>query len=113
SYEQGWRKIPDHGERQVLFLLAVKMENGEHAGPCCETRHCNLEMRKSCLAWEFKMGHLCWFVNGTICQGKPQASWKRKIDLCRKCKVFKSLINAWGLPGEKRTGDGKNRSKYK
>jgi hypothetical protein len=101
SYEQGWRNIPDQVERQVLFLLAMKMESGKHTVPCWETRRCNPEMRKSCPAWEFKMGHLCWFVNGTICQGKPQASWKQKTDLCGKCKVFKSLMHAWGLPGNK------------
>ena len=113
SYEQGWRNIPDQVERQVLFLLAMKMESGKHAAPCWETRRCNPEMRKSCPAWEFQMGYLCWFINGTICQGKPQASWKQKIDLCRKCKVFISLTKDWGLPRETKAGDGEKGSKNK
>lgn len=113
SYEQGWRNIPDQVERQVLFLLAMKMESGKHTAPCWDTRRCKPEMRKSCPAWEFKMGHLCWFVNGTICQGKPQTSWKQKIDLCRKCTVFTSLMKDWDLPGEQRISHGNKGSKKK
>jgi len=31
SFEQGWRKIPAHVERQTLFLLAMKMGSREQA----------------------------------------------------------------------------------
>ena len=98
SYEQGWRNIPAQVERQIFFLLAVKMDSGRNNAPCWEIRGCNPELRRICPAWEFKMGHLCWFINGTICQGKPQASGRQKIDLCRKCSVFTSLMKDWGLP---------------
>jgi DNA-binding XRE family transcriptional regulator len=105
SYEQGWRSIPAQVERQVLFFLAMKMDTSKNRAPCWEIRCCNPEMRKSCPAWEFKSGHLCWFINGTICQGKPQTSWGQKIALCKKCKIFTSLMNYWGLPMEHRTVD--------
>jgi DNA-binding XRE family transcriptional regulator len=105
SYEQGWRSIPAQVERQVLFFLAMKMETYKNRAPCWEIRSCNPDMRKSCPAWEFKSGHLCWFINGTICQGKPQASWGQKIALCKKCKILTSLMNDWGLPEEHRTVD--------
>ena len=98
SYEQGWRNIPAQVERQILFLLSLKMEIYEHCSPCWEIRGCNPEMQSTCPTWEFKSGHLCWFINGTTCQGKPQTSWSQKIILCKKCKVFKSFMNYWGGP---------------
>jgi DNA-binding XRE family transcriptional regulator len=98
SYEQGWRNVPPQTERQMLFFLASKMEDPQEPLPLCwEIRHCTPEMKEACPAWEFKCGHLCWFINGTICQGRPQRSWKQKMALCKKCSVFESLINYWGL----------------
>jgi DNA-binding XRE family transcriptional regulator len=94
SYEQGWRNIPDQVERQILFFLAMKMET--QSSPCWEIRGCTPEMQKSCPAWEFNSGRLCWFINGTVCQGKPQASWRQKMAFCRKCKVFAPLADCWG-----------------
>lgn len=41
SYEQGWRKIPGHVERQVYFLLSRTLQRtGEKksAGTCCNAR---------------------------------------------------------------------------
>jgi hypothetical protein len=35
---------------------------------------------------------LCWFINGTVCHGKIQGSWQKKMNLCRKCEVFQSLM---------------------
>ena len=103
SFEQGWRRIPAHVERQTLFLLAMKMGSREQASPCWEIRRCPPQMREMCPAWEFKSGHLCWFINGTICQGKPRVSWSQKIVLCKKCQVFASLMKRWGLvSGHKR-----------
>src|SRR5512139_3570539 len=75
SFEQGWRGIPAYVERLALFLLATKMGTRERLTPCWEIRRCSPEMREMCPAWEFKSGHLCWFINGTICQGKTRMSW--------------------------------------
>lgn len=96
SYEQGWRNIPDQMERQILFFLAMKMD--EPSAPCWEIRGCSPEMQKACPAREFNSGRLCWFINGTYCQGKPQASWKQKMALCKECKVFIPLMDYWGAP---------------
>jgi len=92
SFEQGWRRIPIHIERQLLFLLTLKQGMAERGRPCWDTRDCAPETRKACPAWEFQVGHLCWFINGTICQGKPQGAWKQKMKLCRKCEVFISAL---------------------
>jgi len=45
-----------------------------------------------CPAWEFQLGNLCWFVNGTICHGEAQEDWQKKMTLCRKCDVFTSMM---------------------
>ena len=69
SFEQGWRNIPPHAERQVLFLLYLKRQP-EAAGqrPCWEARGCGDEQRLQCTAWELRAGNLCWFTNGTVCR---------------------------------------------
>ena len=92
SFEQGWRNIPVHTERQVLFLLALKFSQKEMTRPCWVIKGCPEEIRQNCPAWEFQAGHLCWFFNGTICQGKVQESWQEKMKLCRKCKTSGSLF---------------------
>jgi DNA-binding XRE family transcriptional regulator len=92
SFEQGWRKIPVHVERQVLFLLAQKVAREKQQEPCWSVEKCPMDTRKNCPAWEFQSGYLCWFINGTICHGEAQKSWHEKIEMCRKCKVFRSIL---------------------
>jgi DNA-binding XRE family transcriptional regulator len=92
SFEQGWRNIPVHTERQVLLLLALKTLPSRKDRPCWVTRNCRREVRQECPAWEFHAGHLCCFINGTICQGKMQGSWQKKMKICRECEVFKRML---------------------
>ncbi len=103
SFEQGWRIIPPHVERQALFLLSLKMETQGQLDPCWEITHCPPDIREACPAWEFQSGHLCWFINGTVCQGKPRGSWSEKMTLCRKCDVFVSFMKNCGLCQERKT----------
>ncbi len=92
SYEQGWRTIPVHVERQLYFLLTRKLGGKNGAKPCWETRSCPQEQREQCPAWEFSTGDLCWFINGTICDGTVHATWKEKMKLCRTCDIFKTTL---------------------
>jgi DNA-binding XRE family transcriptional regulator len=92
SFEQGWRNIPVHIERQVLFLLALKKLPRKKDRPCWVIQTCPVETRQKCPAWELRVGHLCWFINGTICQGRVQKSWSRKMKICRQCNVFQSML---------------------
>lgn len=92
SFEQGWRNIPVHVERQMFFLLAMKNKGEKGDSSCWQIRQCPPQQRQNCPAWEFHCGHLCWFINGTICQGKPQANWQKKIKICQKCPVFKEVM---------------------
>ena len=92
SFEQGWRNIPVHIERQVLFLSIMKNSPREKVKPCWVLQTCPMETRRNCPAWEFQSGHLCWFINGTICYGKVQGSWREKMKLCRQCDLFQTLF---------------------
>jgi len=94
SFEQGWRKIPVHIERQVLFLLAQKNTREKGDAFCWDLQRCPPETRQKCPAWEFRCGHLCWFINGTLCHGEVKGSWQEKMEQCRKCKIFKSMISS-------------------
>ncbi len=94
SFDQGWRKVPISIERQMLFLLSMKAMPISRIHPCWQKKGCDLKTRRKCPAWEFQAGHLCWFINGTICGGKNQENWNKKMQLCRQCEVFKPLIPA-------------------
>lgn len=92
SYEQGWRSAPYHVQRQVFFLLSKMRHDDYIHKPCWIIKKCPPERKKHCPAWEFKAGTLCWFVGGTICEGKVHKSWKQKMDICRSCEVLTSLL---------------------
>lgn len=91
SYEQGWRSIPAHAERQILFLLSMKSSK-KNRKACWIVRHCPPESRRNCPAWEFKAGAFCWFINGTLCEGRTQQSWNAKMKICRSCAVMHALV---------------------
>ena len=93
SYEQGWRKITPHVERQMYFLLSRKtIPEGKKSVACWEVRECPEHKRQQCPAWEFRCGELCWFINGTICNGKAQGSWQKKMVMCQQCEVFQKIF---------------------
>jgi len=96
SFEQGWRKVPVHIERQMLFLLVLHKGKTKGVQPCWDVLECPPERRQNCPAWEFNAGHLCWFINGTICKGSPRAGWSSKMITCRRCKVFRNNLGVLG-----------------
>ncbi|MDL2268539.1 helix-turn-helix domain-containing protein [Desulfosarcina sp. OttesenSCG-928-A07] len=102
SYEQGWRSIPVHVERQFYFLLARKISGAQDPCPCWNQRECPEYQREQCPVWEFASGNWCWFVSGTICGGVAYHSWKDKMVQCRTCPVFESILEkidtlAWAV----------------
>ena len=103
SFEQGWRKVPVHIERQMLFLMCTKQGIPRNPRPCWDIRDCSPENREACPAWEFNVGDLCWFINGTICQGKARGSWGKKMKVCRNCEVFSRTMNPRDFRPEGRT----------
>ncbi len=93
SYEQGWRKVPGHVERQVFFLLSrVRGRNLKELKNCWVIKKCPSERKKKCPAYELQAGKLCWFINGTICEGVVQKNWAEKMKICRKCEVLSSFF---------------------
>ncbi|MCG6877714.1 MAG: helix-turn-helix domain-containing protein [Deltaproteobacteria bacterium] len=98
SYEQGWRGVPAHVERQLIFLVASVREGKRNQKQCWVTKKCPPDRKRRCPAWEFQAGNLCWFICGTICEGTLQENWREKIKICRSCEVLSSIIE--GLEGD-------------
>jgi hypothetical protein len=94
SYEQGWRTVPASVERQVFFLVSRKQRDGKPSKNCWQIRNCPDDHKENCPAWEFQTGKMCWFINGTVCNGTIQKTWKEKMAVCRSCKIFKDLTAA-------------------
>jgi hypothetical protein len=92
SYEQGWRTVPTHVERQVFFLASRFEGRSKSRKSCWTVKKCPPDQKRQCPAWEFSSGDLCWFINGTICDGIAQKDWKEKMKICRSCQVFNSMI---------------------
>jgi hypothetical protein len=88
SYEQGWRKIPHHVERQLLFLVSRVINGDKPNDKCWDLMKCPATKQSTCPAREFQSGDLCWFINGTKCHGKAHDSWESKMEACRNCDVF-------------------------
>lgn len=91
SYEQGWRTIPSHVERQLIFLLAKKNPSPTKNGNCWDMRNCPEETKVQCPAWEFNSGDMCWFVSGTICNNTPHTTWDQKMAICKDCVVMQNM----------------------
>lgn len=91
SYEQGWRTIQNHVERQLIFLMAKKLHPHEETRNCWDIQNCPEEKKKQCPAWEFNAGDLCWFIGGTICNNTTHATWDKKMELCKNCVVMKNI----------------------
>jgi hypothetical protein len=93
SYEQGWRRVPAAVERQLYFLTAKQYSQKGKLKPCWQVKKCRPEQKLRCPAWEFGAGEMCWFINGTICDGAAQKDWKEKMKICRSCEVFGPMIS--------------------
>jgi DNA-binding XRE family transcriptional regulator len=91
SYEQGWRNIPVHVERQLLFMLTQRRGEPVITKACWTQKKCPPEIKRHCPAWEFNAGNLCWFINGTLCEGTVHKSWRDKMKVCRSCDVLAPL----------------------
>lgn len=91
SFEQGWRKIPNEIERQVLYVLVMRSTKEQSLKPCWELESCPQDKKEHCPAWELDSGHLCWFINGTICKGRAYGDWSEKMEFCQECQVFQPI----------------------
>jgi len=94
SYEQGWRTIPPHVERQLFYLVLKKRGLLDHQKNCWTIKKCPPETRKACPSWEFQSGDMCWFTCGTLCANEVQGKWAQKMLICRSCEVLAPLLDA-------------------
>ena len=94
SYEQGWRKIPPHIERQMFFLAKTIHNHPFRDKACWTIKNCPPHVKRTCPAWEFQSGNLCWFICGTVCANKIQENWEDKMKICRSCEVLKPILEA-------------------
>jgi DNA-binding XRE family transcriptional regulator len=93
SFEQGWRRVPAHVERQVLLLASLKRSAVDgNVRPCWELKNCPDEWKDHCIVWELKARHFCWFLSGTFCQGRTNKSWDEKMQFCRECEVYRAVL---------------------
>ena len=76
----------------MFFLVSRIAENRKRRKACWAIKKCSAEQKANCPAWEFKAGNLCWFINGTICEGSVQKNWKEKMKICRSCEVFPKYL---------------------
>ena len=92
SYEQGWRNVPQHVQRQAALLCYLKRRRtGKDLRPCWEVRGCSEERRRGCPAHEFSAGELCWFLPGCArCQDLPGG--ERTVALCESCEVMRAWL---------------------
>ncbi len=98
SYEQGWRSVPAHVERQIYFLVSRKYNQKKINKKCWDIKKCPEQKKKKCPAWEFQSGSLCWFINGTICGCASKSDWKEKIAICRECEVMAEIFEDYQKP---------------
>jgi DNA-binding XRE family transcriptional regulator len=90
SYEQGWRTIPTHTQKQLYFLLINHRSRKHTITPCWEKKQCAI--KEKCPAWEFDSGHMCWYLCGTLCECAKDTCHTDKIEVCKKCDIFKALL---------------------
>jgi len=53
---------------------------------CWEMENCE---KKDCPAYG-NLEIMCWYVDGTLCQVQPSGTFPEKLDMCRKCKVYRA-----------------------
>ena len=95
SCEQGWRKPGASLERSALLLLmASRNEAGLSNLRCWEVMDCPPERRQECITYRSRQGHLCWFLNGTLCTNEKLQDWETKRPVCLNCTLFQMLMTA-------------------
>ena len=93
SYEQEWRQPSEMVERmQLLLLLAHRHGAGLSRCRCWERKKCSPGVRERCIAYVTRQGHLCWFLTGTMCEGRRQKSWSDNMRLCLDCGFMQGLL---------------------
>lgn len=93
SYEQGWRQPSEMVERMLLLLvIAYRNRDQLERARCWEVKKCAPDMQSRCIAHITRQGHLCWFLTGTLCQGRRAKCWDEKLRECLECSFMQGLL---------------------
>ncbi|MBI2842881.1 MAG: helix-turn-helix domain-containing protein [Armatimonadetes bacterium] len=97
SYEQDWRQPSEMVERVLLLLLIAHRNKGHlEDEQCWEVKECPPKIRKQCIAYVARQGHICWFFTGTMCSGKKLPKWADKIQTCLQCRFMQRMLKTNG-----------------
>ena len=79
----------------------------EYLKNCWEIRNCELHKNGrltlifgECVASLENMGHSCWMLAGTFCDGQIQGTAAQKEKKCRNCNVYQQYHRAEGQRGD-------------
>lgn len=87
SYEQGWRRVPEHALRHLLTLLALRQRYEWNGVPCWEQMGCKEALRQQCASFRISGGRFCWLVASNECQRSRQGNVKGVLN-CIGCRVL-------------------------
>ena len=78
----------------MALLLYTARRHGAALGyfSCWRFCGCPPERRDRCVAYRSRQGYLCWFLTGTLCQGKRLRDWQQKRAVCGECRFFQCLM---------------------
>ena len=91
SYEQGWRRVPEHALRHLLTLLALRQRYEWNGVPCWEQMHCDESLRHQCTSFRISGGRFCWLVASNDCQRSRQGNVKGVLN-CLNCPVLRRYL---------------------
>lgn len=99
SCEQGWRK-PSAAVERNLLLLVLAHRLGTRFGEqiCWKVKRCAPAVREQCTAYRSRQGHLCWFLTGTLCEGRRTGTWPSKRAACAQCDFMRRLLDGAADP---------------
>ncbi len=60
---------------------------------------CNEEELGECIASKKRLGHSCWAIAGTLCDGKASGTYAQKIEYCVFCEVYRLYNRNFGIKG--------------
>ncbi|MBU4388403.1 MAG: hypothetical protein KKB23_02545 [Proteobacteria bacterium] len=78
----------------ILTRLADELSRGEPGFEfgrmlkCWEVEKCN---RTECPAYG-NPDIMCWYMDGTLCKVEPSGRFPEKLDMCRKCMVYRAHV---------------------
>ncbi|MBU4257934.1 MAG: hypothetical protein KKI12_02415 [Proteobacteria bacterium] len=78
----------------ILTRLADELSRGKPGFEfgrmlkCWEVEKCN---RTECPAYG-NPDIMCWYVDGTLCKVEPSGRFPEKLDMCRKCMVYRAHV---------------------